>query len=459
MVDPETVTGLALCAGVGGLELGVSIAIPGYRTLGFVERDAYAAATLLARMEDEALECAPVFCGDMSDFDARPFAGVDLVTAGLPCQPYSAAGKQEGNDDKRAIWPEFIRIVGECRPAVVFLENVPQFVSRGYFRECGEELCRMGYRIENPLFLRASDVGAPHRRERVFILAHDERFASEWWERVDSGPWAKREGEIDAGGTGSGVADCASIRRSQGLGHDDAGESDAEGCNGKMADTGCRHSRDANEMSARRDSPEESTGSTRRPDSEVAESPRGGQRELRESSGVRRGQPDGSDKELGHSERPRWTATRERRDEHEWKESGSRNKSVADSSLGQFSEQRRGPEGRDGAGPASKGVGQADACGSGREGLRSARQEECTDALVPVFPPGPGDRDEWATIFDIAPWLAPAIEPGVRLLADELAVVVDASRPDQLRCAGNGVVSLQASVALTVLARRAGVIL
>lgn len=164
------ITSLAVCAGIGGLELGISFAFR-TRVLCYVEREAFSAAVLLARMEDEALEPAPVWCGSLEEFDARPFAGVDLVTAGLPCQSYSLAGKREGHADERAIWPEFIRIVAECQPAMVFLENVPAFVSGGFFREPGEELSRMGYRIERPLFLRASDLGAPHRRERVFILA------------------------------------------------------------------------------------------------------------------------------------------------------------------------------------------------------------------------------------------------------------------------------------------------
>lgn len=162
---------LSICSGIGGIELGLSL-VAKTRVLGFVEREAFAAAVLLARMEDSSLEPAPIWCGNLEQFDARPFAGVDLVTAGLPCQPYSLAGKREGDRDERAIWPELIRIVSECRPAMVFLENVPAFVAGGFFRRPGEELSRLGYRIERPLFLRASDLGAPHRRERVFILAH-----------------------------------------------------------------------------------------------------------------------------------------------------------------------------------------------------------------------------------------------------------------------------------------------
>jgi DNA (cytosine-5)-methyltransferase 1 len=168
----HVVTSLSLVSGIGGIELGLRLAIPGLRVLGYVEREAFAASVLLARMEDEILEPAPVFCGNLEDFDASEFAGVDLVTAGLPCQPFSVAGQQRGHDDERAIWPEFVRIVSECRPALVFLENVPTFVTGGWFRRPGEELSRLGYEIAPPLFLAASDVGASHIRERVFILAY-----------------------------------------------------------------------------------------------------------------------------------------------------------------------------------------------------------------------------------------------------------------------------------------------
>jgi DNA (cytosine-5)-methyltransferase 1 len=94
---------------------------------------------------------------------------VDLICAGLPCQPYSVAGRQLGDDDERALWPEFIRVVGEVEPALVFLENVPPFIR--YFRPVGCELQRMGYRVEEPLFVTAAECGAAHKRERVFILA------------------------------------------------------------------------------------------------------------------------------------------------------------------------------------------------------------------------------------------------------------------------------------------------
>jgi DNA (cytosine-5)-methyltransferase 1 len=123
-------------------------------------------------MEDEALGQAPVW-DNLLTFNGTPWRGVvDIIAAGIPCVSYSVAGKRRGNDDERALWPELVRVVGEVRPSMVFIENVPAFVTGGHFQPAGEELSRLGYQIEDPVFLRAEDVGAPHRRERVFILAH-----------------------------------------------------------------------------------------------------------------------------------------------------------------------------------------------------------------------------------------------------------------------------------------------
>lgn len=162
--------GLALCAGAGGLELGVTIAEPGYQTVGYVERDAFAASLLVARMADAALCDAPVW-NDLSTFDARPWRGiVDLVTAGYPCQPFSFAGRRRGEADPRHLWPHVARVVGECEPEWVFLENVPGHLSLGFDRVAAE-LQEMGYRVEAGVF-SAAEAGAPHWRERLFVLAH-----------------------------------------------------------------------------------------------------------------------------------------------------------------------------------------------------------------------------------------------------------------------------------------------
>lgn len=160
---------LALCAGVGGLELGIRLAMPTARTVCYVEREAFCAAILVERMAQGYLDPASIW-SDLASFDARPWRGaVDLICAGLPCQPYSLAGKRRGNDDERAIWPELVRIVRECEPAGVFLENVPAFLAHA--KPVWRELRGLGFRWAPPLVLGAAHVGAPHLRKRVWMLA------------------------------------------------------------------------------------------------------------------------------------------------------------------------------------------------------------------------------------------------------------------------------------------------
>jgi DNA (cytosine-5)-methyltransferase 1 len=165
--------GLSLCAGIGALDLGVHIADPAYRCVGYVERDAFAAATLVARMEDEALDRAPVW-DDVATFDGRPWRGrVDIVLAGYPCQPFSSAGHRRGDRDPRHLWPQIRRIIAETGPRRVFLENVAGHVDRG-FDLVFSELSGLGYRVEAGLF-SAAEVGAPHWRTRLFVLADADR--------------------------------------------------------------------------------------------------------------------------------------------------------------------------------------------------------------------------------------------------------------------------------------------
>ena len=161
--------GLALCAGVGGLELGLSIACPGYRAVCVVEGEVYSAATLARRMEDGFLEPAPIY-SDVRTFDGRPWRGVvDIISAGYPCQPFSTAGLGKGVDDPRHLWPEIARIVAETAPPLVFCENVPPHLSIG-FDQVASDIGGMGYRVAAGVF-SACAVGAPHLRERLFWLA------------------------------------------------------------------------------------------------------------------------------------------------------------------------------------------------------------------------------------------------------------------------------------------------
>lgn len=161
---------LHLCSGYGGFELALRLAGVPARTVAHVERDAYAAATLVARMEEAHLDRAPVW-SDLTTFDPEPWRGrVDLITAGFPCQPFSSAGQQRGVDDERWLWPAIGRLIGDVGPRFVFLENVPGLVRAGLPHVLSDLAC-LGFDAEWGLFA-ASEVGAPHQRERFWLLAH-----------------------------------------------------------------------------------------------------------------------------------------------------------------------------------------------------------------------------------------------------------------------------------------------
>ena len=170
-----SLTGVALCAGVGGLELGLHIAEPGYRTVCYVEREAFPAATLVARMEDAALDQAPVW-SDVTTFDGRPWRGrVHILTAGYPCQPFSFAGQRRGEEDPRHLWPHVRRIIREMEPEWCFFENVEGHMSLGadsVFRD----LQGLGFAVKAGLF-SAVETGASHIRRRLFIVAHADKDA------------------------------------------------------------------------------------------------------------------------------------------------------------------------------------------------------------------------------------------------------------------------------------------
>lgn len=163
--------GLALCAGAGGLELGISLALgESYRTVCYVEWEAYATATLVARMENSSLDKAPVW-DNVKTFDGKPWRGkVDIITAGYPCQPFSFAGQRKGKEDPRHLWPSVARIVREIQPEWIFLENVAGHVQLG-LADVLSDLNEMGLSVQWGC-LSAGALGASHKRERLFILAH-----------------------------------------------------------------------------------------------------------------------------------------------------------------------------------------------------------------------------------------------------------------------------------------------
>lgn len=160
---------LALFAGSGGGILGGHLL--GWRTVCAVERDAYSAKVLAQRQNDGALPAFPIW-SDVCSFDGRPWRGlVDVVSGGFPCQDISAAGTGAGITGARSgLWREMARIIGEVRPRKVYLENSPLLVGRGLAVVLGD-LAEMGYDAQWCI-VSASDCGAPHQRDRIWIVAN-----------------------------------------------------------------------------------------------------------------------------------------------------------------------------------------------------------------------------------------------------------------------------------------------
>ena len=160
---------LHLFAGAGGGLL--ADVLLGHQPVCAVEIDEYCQQVLSARQEDGCFPWFPIF-EDVQAFDGRPWRGiVDIVAGGFPCQDISVAGNGAGLDGERSgMWHHMARIIGEVRPRYVLVENSPALTSRGLGRVLGD-LAALGLDAQWGV-LGASDVGAPHKRERIWIVAN-----------------------------------------------------------------------------------------------------------------------------------------------------------------------------------------------------------------------------------------------------------------------------------------------
>jgi len=154
-----------MCAGAGGQGLGLESA--GFSHEALIELETYACSTLrLNRPKWNVIE------GDLRQFSGAPYKGVDLVSGGVPCPPFSKAGKQLGSNDERDLFPEAIRLVDECRPKAVMLENVRGLLD-GIFDEyrgsIETQLKKLGY-ISGWKLLNASEFGVSQLRPRVVFV-------------------------------------------------------------------------------------------------------------------------------------------------------------------------------------------------------------------------------------------------------------------------------------------------
>jgi DNA (cytosine-5)-methyltransferase 1 len=166
-------TYISLFSGVGGGDIAAQH-LKGWRCVCYVERESYCQRVIRARIADGFLDDAPIW-GDVRSFDGSPWRGlVDIIAAGFPCQSFSVAGKQHAAEDTRNGWPATLRLIREIRPSVVFLENVPGLLSgsHGYFGTILAELAAAGFDAEW-IVLGADDVGAPHVRKRLWLVATD----------------------------------------------------------------------------------------------------------------------------------------------------------------------------------------------------------------------------------------------------------------------------------------------
>lgn len=176
---------IELCAGAGGLSLGLESA--GFQPVALVDNDPYACATL--RMNRPLWN---IIEADLTHIDLSPWRGVDLLSGGLPCPPYSLAGKRLGAEDERDLFPAMLNIVGAINPRAILIENVRGLMQSkfGDLRDrLAGDLLAMGYRSYWAL-LNAADFNTPQNRHRVFLigLRNDVKSEIQWPLPTESKP-------------------------------------------------------------------------------------------------------------------------------------------------------------------------------------------------------------------------------------------------------------------------------
>lgn len=175
-VDNNEQTIISIATGTSGLENGIERSGFKLRVAAFVEIEAFIIANMVAAMEAGKMANAPIWA-DVKTFPAKHFRNkIHGITAGYPCQPFSNAGKRNGTSDPRHIFPDILRIVRTVKPVWCFFENVEGHISLG-LDQVYKSLRDLGYKIEAGIF-SAEEVGAPHQRKRLFILAIKMEYAN-----------------------------------------------------------------------------------------------------------------------------------------------------------------------------------------------------------------------------------------------------------------------------------------
>ena len=176
---------LSLFSGAGGGVLGTQLL--GWETIGYVEYNEYCQRVIRQRIEDGCLDNAPIF-SDVNAFISEGYADaykgmVGVISAGFPCQPFSVAGKRGAEDDPRNCWPQTLDIIRRVRPRYCLLENVGGLLSRKhrYFETILKDLAESGYDARWKV-ISAAEVGAPHKRDRLWVVASNSNNLSMGWE-------------------------------------------------------------------------------------------------------------------------------------------------------------------------------------------------------------------------------------------------------------------------------------
>ena len=153
---------LDLFSGIGGFSYAAEKLVGGYKTVAFCEMDEFCQKVLQKHWPE-----IPIY-DDVRTLDATRLGRIDIVTGGYPCQPFSQAGKRQGEKDERHLWPEMLRIIKSCKPRYVVAENVAGHVNMG-LDQVLTDLENQGY-TTRPIIIPACAKNAPHRRDRVWII-------------------------------------------------------------------------------------------------------------------------------------------------------------------------------------------------------------------------------------------------------------------------------------------------
>ena len=481
-------TVLSICTGLGGLELGLDAALDGRtRTVCYVENEIGVASILASCMENGTLDKAPIW-SDLRTFDPEPWRGrIHLICGGFPCQPHSVAGKRLGEDDPRELSGEVLRIAEGLGYPTLFLENVPGIL-RYYYDNIRPSLQEMGYTVKEGLFT-AAETGAPHKRQRLFILGytadsqlgdteHDGCAAPPQFrgdEKAGAERGAKKQAEAgESQGTGE-PPDATGIQRGPGRGQQlaDTDNSGDQPC-GCGAD---RFGQKESKRKGRKPQPELAGQGSQLADTECIERRDAHGDNRRDSAeGAREGKPDRlGGRSINVADTDSWgrtplvnaggcTETNRRGQAHA--ESGGGGEELADSDHGGGGEDLQPPELR--ATGTEQPPGDSGQTGSGEDGeIEGWGNGDINEPRLPLYPPGPGDHEGWQWLIERWPELAPTACKEGHDVQSEVSEVKSQIRssPDgasaefpnevMLRAIGNGVIPLVAAYAWCYLSRDA----